>query len=273
MNIFNFNIRKSTKEQHEIEFPEIKSKYLIYHSENKFVVVIDNEFDIDWKTHPDFDKEILNNIKYSTKINEILNSIAFIETKPIGDWPRKNLLSIKRFLGEALVCAFKLDFKNSEYLLTIANSYINDKSPEISRFWALKSSSLFIMILLAIYIPLREFIETTNNGIVSYIEYILFGGLGSYFFTLIKLGNLKLRSDSGKWLHYINGISRIIIGMLSGLFMALLIESGILFSFAINNHLAILVFAFISGYSESFVPNIISKIENNNLNKEIQNGE
>jgi hypothetical protein len=252
------------KADYEEEFPDVNAKYLIFYSHGKFIVAIDDQNDLDWETKPEFDSFILSEGK-KTEISHILNQAALLEIRPIQKWPHDTLMAAKRIIGEAIARAYQFEFENANKILLEAESFINRKSPEVSRFWAMQSSSVSVLILMALCFVSILFKDLIIPYIGSTIFYSFInaccGGLGAYLFVLMRLGKFNLDSETGRGLHYANGCSRIIIGCISGFLVGLLIKSGVVFSIFANNQHAIYAICLIAGASETMVPGIISKLE------------
>ncbi|UDQ98938.1 hypothetical protein AAEX28_02340 [Lentisphaerota bacterium WC36G] len=265
-----FNLRKNEKESgYKKEFPDTTvDTYLILHYEGKFVIGIDNEYDIDWESTGEFEKEIIKN-EYRDKIDHILNEIALKEIRISKKWPKDVLIQSKRIIGESLARVFSFQYESALKVLKQADQFIADKSIEVARYWTLISSFKTVVTIIAIGLVclffkplfLQYFSENVYRGLINGCC----GSLGAFLFVLLNLGKLNVNSTSDKTLHTASGISRILIGLFSGFFIGIVIKSGLFLSIFKDNYLAIHALAFMAGISETLVPSIISKIESKNI--------
>src|SRR5690554_136892 len=128
------------KREYEKTWPGLPIKYLVLATED-YIVFIDNENDLDWKTSDNFDNKKFENDNES-KYNKIANEIANIESIPCDNLEEKIVLNFKRQIGEALIRNFERDFDNAGKMLELAKQYIIARSSEKSRFLYLKSSGI-----------------------------------------------------------------------------------------------------------------------------------
>lgn len=88
------------RESWEKEFPDLKFIYLIQHSEKKFAIGIDKDFDLDWQTTTEFDEA--EESRKSLRANVLLCFQKSLDLKP---WLGKSGLepnnsSPKEWLGK-----------------------------------------------------------------------------------------------------------------------------------------------------------------------------
>jgi hypothetical protein len=88
-----------------------------------FLVYLDEELDIEWKTTPDWD---LGNPADPKRHRSIINRVAELEA---GQWdysdPRRTR-NYKRQLAEVLACSFHNDYDNAEQMLVRVENYRSD---------------------------------------------------------------------------------------------------------------------------------------------------
>ena len=107
-----------------------------------------------------------------------------------------------------------------------------------------------------------------SNDLLRECFFIFFvitsGSLGGMLSVSININKLEIDSDSGCLNNFITGLSRILISMIASYFIYLALKSNIIFGMinqSSNNIYSFLTFGLVSGFSETFVPNIINKIE------------
>jgi len=266
------------KQDYEIRWPKLSIKYLVYSCKD-FIVFIDNENDVDWETTDEY--EIYLNKKLGHKnmgqFNNIINRATLIECTPCDHLKSRILINFKRMIGDAIARNLDLDYKNAEKILDGSVDYIRKRNIEESRRWILTSSGLtgilfgisgVILWLIRIYV-IAEIGQTAFNIFIS----LSAGSLGALLSVIMRTGNIELDCSAGKTLHYIEGIFRIISGMISALIVDLAIISGYFLGplyKAGDGIVSLILFGFIAGWSERFAPSIISsivKIQNKNNDK------
>ena len=96
----------------------------------------------------------------------------------------------------------------------------------------------------------------------------LIGALGALLSVILRMGKSNLDFNASKKLHYLEGSSRVVAGIISALIVAICIKSGILlpiFAKIESTHIAMILGGLVAGASERFAPSIINKL-NNQLN-------
>ena len=235
------------------------------------LVYIDKQLDLEWECDDVADK-ILNPIE--EELGKITNGVAALE--PIAhNWPKDLKLSTKRVLGESLARILQLDKEGAVQALTHATSFVKTKSRQVSRYWTLQACLIaggIAAVLGAIEIALRQWFESALH-LMPYLLSLCFwsGCIGALLFVILNICNQrKVDSTAEKHLHYIEGISRIVAGGISGVFIGAMIKLGLVlpvFAQTKMETLAMCAGAMIAGASERFAAGIITSVENNNINE------
>jgi len=236
-------------------------KHLIV-SSTKYVVFVDKELDVDWMCDDNYKH------KSEKEHNHILNDIADIESIPNDHLRDKIRLNYKRMIGEALARSFDGDYQNAEDILEKAKDYISKRNIEASRGWFLFSSGIigvFFMFLILIFWLMRtNIIPFLGINAYALILAFFFGGVGAFLSIVLRIGSSRLDSSSGKWLHYLEGTSRIVAGSISGLLLAILVRIGIVFPVIQNIEYIYYVYiavAIIGGASERWAPTVAPSVK------------
>lgn len=264
--IFYYKIMKTDTRDYEKQWPGLPIKYLILAC-NDFIIFIDHEYDIDWKTNDIFDKRTMSKEEL-IEFNNIRNEIAYIESIPCDDLSEKIILNFKRQIGEALVRNFDNDFTNAKKMLLYAKEYIINRNTDKSRFLFLKSSGVVCAVtfsLIVISWIFRDILLTVIGKPAFYLWLsLLFGAIGAFFSIILRIGKTTLDYNASKKLHYMEGASKVVAGMISGFLIALCIKVGILLPILNKidyTNIAMILGAIIGGASERLAPSIIKKIE------------
>ncbi len=255
------------KQDYEREWEDLKIKYLILASKDRYVVFIDDENDLDWKTSDKFDEtEFTNEIKRA--FYEVKNEIDSTENIPCNLLDTKTIINFKRQVGEALVRAFEQDYENAKKMIKIARDYVIKRNVEQSRYMYLSSSALtasgFFVLGIILWLLRYCFLELVGETVFFLILSFISGAIGALLSIILRLGKTEIDFNASPKLHYLEGASRILAGMISGFLIALTIKAGILlpiFTKMESTHLAMILGGLAAGSSERLAPSIISKLD------------
>lgn len=205
--------------------PELE--YLV-HATGDYIVFLDRELDVDWETtleydgmgHPD-----------ETLFNRVRNQVALLESTPCAEIPRDMKEQFKRLVAEGMDRALAHDYPGAESILQVASEYIIGRSHETSRCWYLTASTVmtvpFIVIGASLWICRAMVITVIGETPFWLAIATVAGTLGALLSVIGRTGKLQFDCSSGRWLHYLEGSSRVWAGALSGLFVGLAVRSGL----------------------------------------------
>jgi hypothetical protein len=269
------NINPNERPDRLLDAAKDNLKYLIFHRNDdqtgESLVYIDIQDDLEWECDDEADNKLKT---IEEELGKIQNGVASLE--PIAhNWPQDLKLSTKRVLGESLARILQLDINGATEALTHAKSFVKTKSRQVSRYWTLQACLVaggIAAVLGAIEIALRQWFETALHQMPYLLSLCFWSGcIGALLFVILKIGSeRKVDSTAEKHLHYIEGISRIVAGGISGVFVGAMIKLGLVlpvFAQAGMETLAMCAGAMIAGASERFAAGIITSVENNNTNQ------
>lgn len=250
-------------------------KHLILENQG-YIVFIDNNNDIDWITTDEYDTK---GHEKPEKHNEILNSVALLESKPLMHLSESNLLSFKRLLGESLARSLAHDYKKALEILDHAETHLIDRGKELSRQWYLAKAGQVTALILCIgailWVFRGFFVELLGSTFFGSCLSMVSGALGALLSIIFRMGKESLDCLSGKVLHELESTYRIIAGSLSALLISMLVRSEMflpVFSKTNKTEIAIIALGFIAGMSERFAPSILAKLEKNDKKRGITIG-
>ena len=257
---------KMDKRDYEKDWPGLPIGYLII-STKDYIVFLDHENDIDWKTSDAFDAKVQTPQEkkeyYLTK-----NEIDSAENIPTNHLEKKVIIGFKRLLGEALVRAFECDNENARKMVKLAQDYVFQRNIEQSRYMFLTSCLFTTALSLIIGVlcwTFREFLILNIGNTAFYVILsVLVGSLGALLSVILRIGKTVLDFNATKDLHYLEGLSRILAGMISAFIVALCIKVGILlpiFTKLQSTNIAMLLGGLVAGASERLAPSLISKLD------------
>lgn len=242
--------------------------YLIREEEGLYIVFLDSQLDIDWITSNNYDEENKNNKAY---IVDILSKIENLQHEPTVSFLSYSMKkNFKCLLAESLVYVFDNQFELANSSIEKSKKYIRNRNFEISRKWHLQYSLLFMLVFIFIAVCiiinkqyLSELFNISTEKVSRYI-YIVFGAIGASLSIIQKTGKRYYNAESGRYLHALEAVSRLIAGMISSLFAICLIQLDLVFTnFKTigEPNQGMIIISIIAGFCERFVPSMITKFE------------
>lgn len=201
---------------------------------------------------------------------EVRNRIGVLEAIDTSYLKQRQVLSFKRMLGDALICI--LNEKNQKAALDNldkAQAFIAARNQEAARWWYVTSSSLAAIIvgLFALFSwSIHSWIvNLLHPGFMDFLYASCAGGIGAWLSILLRVGSVPLDSSAGRWMYYLEGVSRIAVGFLGAIVITLAYKLGLVFS--IINQVpdsrleGVCFVGFFAGISERLLPNFIRRVE------------
>lgn len=245
----------------------IVDKYLLSVSwdENKpdaegYIIFIDFQNDLDFvdlrsNLGPDREKQQ----------NKFISKLQKAESCQCKHLPEEQQMDFKRMLGTGYMLAVEGNFDGIDGVIEEALLYLERRNREYSRKlfllsglpWALGAASAGIVLF---------FCDYRNPWIYG----ILFGILGSFVSIWTRYGKVQFTGHAQKILHFLECLSRILIGTIFGMIAMVAIKCGLILPQLSGKELiyAFIIAAFIAGFSERFIPSIVEKLTNDNQNSE-----
>ncbi len=200
---------------------------------------------------------------------EISNKISDLESKLTNVFKAKEAYGFKCLLAEA--CVRILHDKNivqaRDIIDRVSNSVEKKGSELLKQYYTMASFIITLMVCIVIWI-------SKNNKTIIEMHYgkdeyriwmtMLFGGIGAFVFTIIRLKNYKADIEISKSVHVLDGVLRIFYGIIFGLIIAIAIKSNLLLGFLNQIDKSIYVSVFLgvcAGASEILIPSLIKQIE------------
>lgn len=237
---------------------------VLIHRTCTYIVFIDQNDDVDWVTMPSWDAL---GPKDSVQHLAVLNGGAVIETTPCDSLPATVKLQFKRLIAEAYARSFQHDYAAANGMLVSAREYVRVRSEEVARGWYLEASLATAAIALAVALVVWMLRPWTiallgTNGLWLVLS-MGSGALGALLSVIVRSGKLQVDCAAGRYLHRLEGGSRILAGVATGFLAALAVISGLfLSSFLKGGNLApaILLASFAGGTTERFASSLIAHI-------------
>lgn len=153
-------------------------------------------------------------------------------------------------------------------MVKLAQEYILKRNIEQSRYMFLVScgmtTAISILVAIIFWLCKEQLISNIGNTVFYISLSVLIGSLGALLSVISRMGKTTLDYNASKKLHYLEGSSRVIAGMISAFIVALCIKTGILlpiFTKIESTNIAMVLGGLIAGASERFAPSIINKLD------------
>ena len=237
-----------------------KIKDIVFRSD-AVIVFMDTEDTIQWFR--------VSRENFPENFGEIQNKVSDWESKVNKLFKKEQAYDFKLLLAEAF--ARILHDKSIEQARDIINRVIKRAEKQggelLKQYYAISSLIATIIICIVIWFSkYNKFAIETNYGNDEYKIWMtmLFGGIGAFIFTIVRLKNYKADIEISKFVHIIDGVLRIFYGIIFGLVISIAIKSNLVLGFLNQVEKSIYVSIFLgicAGASEILIPSLIKQIE------------
>lgn len=196
----------------------------------------------------------------------------------VDDWRRSErqqtkALRYERRVGDALTLAFERDVASAELLLTQIKKDITDERMAWARFLYLTYSFAAVAAAIAIFAFLNGewFGRWYDFPADSWNLWFAAGtgGVGAFFSIAIGIRSRTIMTDLHKLNNFMDAVLRVVIGSIAAALLVCLVQSGAV-TFQIGEAkldptgnatwLYVMIIAFVGGFSERLVPDLLGKI-------------
>ncbi|MDE5840225.1 MAG: hypothetical protein K2H49_04830 [Muribaculaceae bacterium] len=247
-------------------FGGITDRYLIAHSydpdlpdKNGYIIFIDRNYDIDYIDYRD-DSDSPDQKQMSRAIAKL----QLAEAVPSGHLPDKVRLEFKRSLGAGYIHALNGNFDDIPEIISKAEEYLKKRNREFSRNLFLSSGLPAAIIAFVAGWIMYE--HPASDGLKDPWYFgIVFGILGAFVSIWTRYGKVNNSGMGGLWLHFLECVSRISIGVIFAIIAMVAIRCRLILPALQETQelMAFILVSFIAAFSERFIPSVIEKITNN----------
>lgn len=258
------------QERYREYFGGITDRYLIHHDydpdiekKNGYIIFIDREYDIDF-----IDYRAPEDIPEHKEVNRAIARLQMAEAVPTKHLPKNVQLEFKRILGTGYIHAFSRNFEDIDEIILVAREYLKKRNREFSRNLFLSSGlPVTAFAFLCGWLMYKGWLGAGATRNPWYFG-IIFSVLGTFVSIWTRYGKVNNSGIGGLWLHILECVSRISIGVIFALVAMVAIRCGIILPALQENEelLAFIIVSFIAAFSERFIPSIIEKITKNEDN-------
>jgi hypothetical protein len=256
------NVPEQFKDLRMSDWKDVKYSRLIMSTE-RFIVVIDNDGDVDWDANDSFDWDEID----LPKFNNVINRAAALEALPREGLGEAFIASHKRLVAEAIARALDGDPDSGIAMLAEVAARIDARSSEISRRWYLSSCFLTTAVVMTIggmlWLSRNLMLSAIGPTAFWFLITCVAGALGALFSVIVRSGSLKFESSSGQQLHYLEGFSRIVAGATSGGVAGIAVKTGLILPTLPADKIggAMMISAVVAGSAERLAQSIISSVD------------
>lgn len=214
------------------------------------------------------------NIDGSTETQERLSKIS----SPLSKIDSLTVNDIKKykFINEQIAYAMINAIEGNVEEATLILNNLEKKVIKIrvlnGRIHYLLGSGILpvLCILISLFLALNYNLinDPVRKEIIFIVFVSTFGSIGGFLSISVKMNNLDIDSDSGFFSNFAAGMLRLLIAICGSIFILLVIKSNLLLGVLNDKTTSKYVFfalAFVAGFSETFVPNVINKLEDQAL--------
>jgi hypothetical protein len=222
-----------------------------------FIVYMDENDVIQWSSDKD------------DKMGDIPNQISYWESLSNKLFPKEEAYDYKCLLAEGYARVLdEGNTVNAQKIIDLTSDRIKKHGKELLRQQYLLASllsTIIVGIILVITITSRTLVSSLlgSHGYGIFLTG-LFGGIGAFVSAMTRSTQYDPEISIGKEIHVIDGILRIIYGLLVASLIAIGIKANLVFGFINNTDKNIFILTFmgaISGASELIFPSIVKKVE------------
>ena len=251
-------------------FGGITDRYLITHNydpdlpdKNGYIIYIDRYYDLDFIDYRDPAAS-----PDPKEMNRAIAKLQLAEATPTKHLPSEVIIEFKRSLGAGYIHALNGNFEDIPEIIEKAEDYLKKRNREFSRNLFLTSG--FPAAVIAFCVGWRMYYCRESSALNAWYFGIIFGVLGAFVSIWTRYGKVNNSGLGGFWLHILECVSRISIGVIFALIAMVAIRCRLILPTLQESQelMAFIIASFIAAFSERFIPSIIEKITKDEDNVE-----
>ena len=221
-----------------------------------YVVCIDPENDIDWKDTRDKNAWPIEDQRSWSKY---ISQLDDAHSEPTGHLDKDTIRTFKKKLAAGYVLCFEKNFDAVDSVIKNALEYLRKRNMEESRKIFLIASTIMASVVFALWSINQWCCHTITD---KWSIALLMGVLGAYFSIWTRYGKLTFKGLSSICLHWLEALTRLIIGAISASVMVLALDSKIILSIIQIDMFPYVygLIGFAGGFSERSVHTLMEKI-------------
>ena len=217
-----------------------------------YIVYIDPENDIDWKDTRDKSawKE-----EERAAFAQCIGKLTDADAEPTGHLDFETIRKFRIKTGAGYVLALNKCFGDVDRAIAEALHFIRQRKSEKARQLFLIYSTLIVAFVLGLWC----INQNTQTVPTDWVLALLFGVLGAYFSIWTRYGKLIMTGLSSKTLHFLETLTRMIIGAISASVLVLAVKAKILLPDLVHASPEWIfgLIGFVAGFSERIIPSLV----------------
>lgn len=222
-----------------------------------FIVYLDSDLDVQWHFVDDYEPP-----EY---FGDVSGDATILETRSSFIKDKKKLSDVRRLIAEAIAqCLHKQPQSVSSLLLAAAEQKVQVRNRESSWLWyfgcAGSLSLVCIFLIFILWIFRLCFVTYLGNTGFEVVLGALCGPVGALLSAGSRANRLVMDANAGPSLHVLEGLSRVVVGLVGASLLALAIKGGLIMgglTFNASPLALMLALCMAAGASERLVPSLI----------------
>jgi hypothetical protein len=233
-----------------------------------YIVRVRENFTLDWETTRSYDLSLEVAPGYDSDRHAALDvEISYAEEVPMDGLADNIKLGYLCLIGKAMVCRFEFKYDAAASMLERASASISVRRAELSRQWYL-SATYYAAAVPAVIGVIAVLARRWLIGLIG-LEglYLLLatcaGGLGALLSIVRRAGHHDFDRFASQTLHSMEAASRVAVGCISALTVALAVRAHIISGAWVNGDnqlLALLAVSVVAGTGEQLVTSVIDGV-------------
>lgn len=233
-------------------------------NDDNFIIYLDDSYEIQWKLNDDFVEQ--------DHCGEILSKVAILQAKSNFIEDRKILRFIRFQIAEALArCFAGQSINSSKEILEEVEDQIFSRNYEMAWRWyfcsVLEYTGLILVCVALCWVGRSELNVLLGKQLTEIIWIAGAGVLGALSSVRLRANRIVMDANAGKEIHRLEGLSRVLAGLIGATFAAITYKSGLfsnILKYPSNELMLLIVIGFVAGVSERLIPSLVSTIDEKN---------
>lgn len=182
------------------------------------------------------------------------------ESQPCTNLSERDKMQFKKLIGSGYLLALQKQFDDIQGVIDNSIQFVDARNNEVGRTLFLKLSGLVAIVALLCWGANAAYFQWE----IDWWSGITMGILGAYVSIWMRYGRLEFTGLSSKALHYLESISRLLIGAIFAIVVICAVKCGLILSHVDPQmqKFSFAVLGFVAGFSERFVPSMIERVVN-----------